>query len=187
MRYTSTYKNVTISSSLDTYIKEVFDKFEDYFDRDFNCHATISKVRENDLSKTVEITIKCGKLVFRAASTSDSFHKSVDEVYEKIKKQIRRNKDKTLARKRDGKVDIKLKVAPISSDSEIEAEKEVLVFGDNEYTIEKRKSVSDKPMNIEDAIALLNEKCYVFLPFINSETDAVTIVYRIGGGYGIIE
>jgi putative sigma-54 modulation protein len=187
MRYTSTYKNVKISFALDTYIQEAFEKFEDYFGRDFSCHATISKIRENDLSKTVEITIKCGKLIFRAAHTSDSFHKSVDEVYEKIKKQIRRNKDKTLAKKRDGKVDVKLKVTSISSDSEIETEKEVLVFGDNEYTIEKRKSVSDKPMNIEDAIALLNKKGYVFLPFINSETDAVTIVYRIGDGYGIIE
>ena len=187
MRYTSTYKNVKKSPALDTYIQDVFKKFEDYFSREFNCHASISKVRENDLSKTVEITIKCGRLVFRAESTSDSFHKSVDETYEKIKKQIRRNKDKTLARKRDGKIEARLKDVRLAPVEDIVHDKDVLIFGENEYEIKKRKEISNKPINIEDAIILLNEKNYVFLPFINSETDTLTIIYRIDDGYGIIE
>ena len=99
MKYTSVYKNVKNSSALDVDIRETFEKFEDYFDQDFVCHAVVSQKGKGEAIKCVEITIRVGKYTFRAESVTDSFHKSVDENYDKIKKQIRRHKDKLLSKK----------------------------------------------------------------------------------------
>jgi ribosomal subunit interface protein len=184
MKYTYTYKNVKNSEALNTYIKDVFDKFEDYFNREVNCHASISKIGDNDLTKTVEITIRSGRQTFRATSTSDSFHKSVDETYDKIKKQIRRNKDKTLAKKRNGKIEVRLHD---TKEDENNIFIDVITDGDNEYTIEKKKVIEPKPMSIPEAIIQLNEKGYIFFPFVNTATDDVTIIYKTTNGYGILE
>lgn len=45
----------------------------------------------------------------------------------------------------------------------------------------------DKPMSVEDARLMLEELGAFFLPFINSETGQINVIYRKkGGNYGLI-
>lgn len=176
MKYTSTYKNVKNSSALDTDIKNKFDKFECYFDKDFNCHATVSQKGKGENIKCVEITIKSGKNTFRAESTTDSFHKSVDENFEKIKKQIRRHKDKLLSKKRSGNIDALFNEENI--DDSIEESVDIV----------RKKNFKVYPMSTEEAILQMNMLDHNFFVFLNSETDEINVVYkRDDDGYGLIE
>ena len=175
MKYTSTYKNVKNSSALDTDIQNTFEKFESYFDHDFYCHATVSQKGKGDDIKCVEITIKSGKYTFRAESVTDSFHKSVDEDFEKIKKQIRRHKDKLLSKKLAGGADAFF-------GAHVEDTEE-----DNASVVRK-KNFKIYPMSVEEASMQMELLNHTFFVFLNAETDEINVVYkRDDGGYGLIE
>lgn len=176
MKYTSTYKNVKNSAALDVDIQNTFDKFETYFDKDFYCHATVSQKGKGDNIKCVEITIKSGRYTFRAESTTDSFHKSVDENFEKIKKQIRRHKDKLISKKRSGGID-----ELIGATDNIDLE-------DEDTLIVRKKSFKVHPMSVEEATMQMDLLDHNFFVFLNEETEEINVVYkRDDGGYGLIE
>lgn len=175
MKYTSNYKGIKSSSALDTDIQNTFEKFETYFDNDFSCHATVSHKGKGDDIKCVEITIKAGKYTFRAESTTDSFHKSVDENFEKIKKQIRRHKDKLISKKRN-RVNIP----------------EEAVFETDEDTtpvkVTRNKKFKVAPMSVEEAVLQMDLLDHNFFVFLNADTDEINVVYkRQDGDYGLIE
>ena len=175
MKYTSTYKNVKNSTALDVDIQNTFDKFETYFDKDFYCHATVSKKGKGDNIKCVEITIKSGKYTFRAESTTNSFHKSVDENFEKIKKQIRRHKDKLISQKRSGGID---ELIGTPTDDVVE-ENNIVV---------RKKNFKVHPMSVEEATMQMDLLDHNFFVFLNEETEEINVVYkRDDGGYGLIE
>lgn len=174
MKYTSTYKNVKNSAALDVDIQNTFDKFETYFDKDFYCHATVSQKGKGDNIKCVEITIKSGKYTFRAESTTNSFHKSVDENFEKIKKQIRRHKDKLISKKKSGGID---ELIGVIEPEEME-----------DASIVRKKNFKIYPMSIEEAVLQMDLLDHNFFVFLNAETDEINVVYkRDDGGYGLIE
>ena len=174
MKYTSTYKNVKNSSALDVDIQNTFEKFETYFDNDFYCHATVSQKGKGDDIKCVEITIRSGKYTFRAESTTNSFHKSVDENFDKIKKQIRRHKDKIVSKKKATNID---ELIGVAETEEVE-----------ETSIVRKKNFKIYPMSVEEAVLQMDLLDHNFFVFLNAETDEINVVYkRDDGGYGLIE
>ena len=176
MKYNSSYTNVKSSSSLDEFIKDKFDKFEDYFGKELSCHAVISKKGKKENIKCVEITLRTGKHIFRAESTTDSFHKSVDEDFEKIKKQIRRHKDKLISKKRNGAVSYSLFDAN-DNNTEDEETQELI----------KIKDFRVSPISIDDAIMQMELLGHNFYAFQNIETGSINVLYkRDNGGYGLL-
>jgi putative sigma-54 modulation protein len=175
MKYTSNYKNIKSSAALDADIQKTFGKFESYFDKDFICHATISHKGKGSDIKCVEITIRAGKYTFRAESVTDDFHKSVDENFEKIKKQVRRHKDKVLTRKR-------------ASGDNLGFWDETPIEEDENNEIKKAKRFKVMPMSVEEATMQMELLNHTFFVFLNAETDEINVVYkRDDGGFGIIE
>lgn len=174
MKFTSTYKNVRNSDSINANIQETFEKFENYFDGDMYCHATLSKKgRADDNDKCVEITIRSGKYIFRAESTTDSFYKSIDEDFDKIKKQIRRHKDKLLAKRKTAMVEMDM--------GEEDGDREPL-------EILRKKRFQVHPMSEEEALLQMELLGHKFFVFMNSETEEMNVVYkRNDEGYGLIE
>ena len=175
MKYTSNYKNIKSSAALDADIQKTFGKFESYFDKDFICHATISHKGKGATIKCVEITIRAGKYTFRAESITDDFHKSVDENFEKIKKQIRRHKDKVLTKKRASTDNLGFwDDAPVEEETTNE--------------IKRAKRFKVMPMSVEEAAMQMELLAHNFYVFLNAETDSVNVVYkRKANTYGLIE
>ena len=176
MKYVSSYTNVKNSTSLDEFIKDKFDKFEDYFGRELSCHAVISKKGKKENIKCVEITLRTGKHMFRAESTTNSFHKSVDEDFDKIKKQIRRHKDKLISKKRN-----EANLYPLFDSSENDVE-------DNEnQELIKIKDFKVSPISVDDAIMQMELLGHTFYAFQNIETGSINVLYkRDNGGYGLL-
>ena len=174
MKYVSSYKNVKNSAALDVDIQETFEKFSAYFDDDFTCYATVSQKGKGEAIKCVEITIRAGKHTFRAESVTDSFHKSVDANYDKIKKQIRRHKDKLLTLKRQNTW------ADNVSDEVVEEE--------DVQDIIRKKRFKVYPMTPDEAAMQMDLLSHNFFVFLNAYTSEVNVVYkREDGGYGVIE
>lgn len=176
MKFTSTYKNIKRSDALDVDIQKTFQKFESFFDEEIKLHATMSFKGKNDTRKCVEITIKTDGYTYRAESLSDSFHKCVDMDYDKLKKQMRRHKDKMIARKR---VTAYENYKSYEDEPKIEEPKEEIV---------KKKKFKLHFMNPEEATLQMELLGHDFFMFTNGETGDINVVYkRKNGGYGLIE
>lgn len=80
-------------------IKEMFSRFDKYFIKEPICRTSMSVLNSNDVIR-VETTISSPRLTARAVSEGKNFLELIDKNYEKIKKQIRRSKDKKLSSRR---------------------------------------------------------------------------------------
>lgn len=77
--------------------KALFSRFEKICTKDASCKVTLSKV--TDAYIKVETAIFSGGKLFLASDTGEDYEVILNKVYEKLKKQLRRNKDKQLAKK----------------------------------------------------------------------------------------
>ena len=174
MKVTFNYKNVKSSAALNERIEELFGKFDKYFTKTTVCHAVISGNNDGKDNAKVEITIISGKQTFRAEARAKSFYAATDEVYEKIKKQIRRYKDKTLSRARPGQAHLP-EFTPSNENVE-------------NLIIAKTKQFKLYPMSIEDAVLHMETSDHDFFVYLDKDTESVNIVYkRKTGEYGLIE
>lgn len=175
MKYVSVYKNIKNSCHLDNEIKNTFEVLSKHLGDDFNCYATVSNKGKSPCNSCVEITIKAKKQTYRAESITEDFYQSVNECFEKIKRQIRKYKTKVLSQKRQ-KDDTY--VSDTITDNET----------DNEEKIVRKKRFELLPMSIDEAIAQTEMLDHDFHLFINEETDEINLIYkRKDSGYGLIE
>ncbi len=99
---------------------------------------------------------------------------SIDLVEEVIERQLRKYKNKLVARQQDG-----------GNFQKEFLEKEV---EDQDIQIIRSKKFDIKPMYPEDACIQMELLGHSFFAFVNAETDEINVVYkRKGGTYGIME
>lgn len=169
MEFVFNYKNVKASNALNEKIQTLIEKIK-FFNGDGTCHVVISEDKKKE--HKVEVTIISGSQVFRAEARSENFYKSADEVYDKIKKQVSRYKDKLITKRHCVQKEI-----PKNHTNE-----------DEDTNIERVKRFKLYPMNVEDAILHMNTLDHNFFVYLDAGTGAANVVYkRNDGGYGIIE
>ena len=174
MKTTFNYKNCKSSEALNARIEELFGKFDKYFTKNTVCHAVISGHLGEGRDAKVEITIISGKQTFRAEARAETFYAATDEVFEKIKKQIRRYKDKTLARKKADQLHL--------------PEFDTSAENCEELIIARAKRFKLYPMAVEDAVLQMETSDHQFFVYLDKETETVNVVYkREDGEYGLIE
>ena len=99
---------------------------------------------------------------------------SIDLVEEVIERQLRKYKNKLIARQQGGG---NFQKEFMEKDSE-----------DLEVKIIRSKKFDIKPMYPEDACVQMELLGHSFFAFVNAETDDINVVYRRKGGtYGILE
>lgn len=165
---------VQVTPAIKSYIEEKVGRLSKYFDATDITATVVCKV--NGIHQTVEVTIPAKKVILRAEVTTKDLYVAIDTVSDKLERQIRKNK--TRMNKKKGKP----MTEDLNLDFEIDAELE------QEQSIVKRKIVSMKPMDEEEAILQMELIDHDFFVFRSSETDEIAILYkRKDGNYGIIE
>ena len=175
MKYNIRGDKLTVTGAMKNYIEEKLSKMDKYFENPDEITVGVL-VRVKDLEQTIEVTVPTKKFTLRAEESHEDFYAAVDLVINKLERQIRKNKDR-LSKKYKNVEPIEL-----NFDYKDEEEKEK-----NESKIVKRKNISMKPMDEEEAIlqmALLNHDFFVFK---NIDEECVSVIYeRKDGNYGII-
>ena len=116
--------------------------------------------------------------IIRAEDSEENLYAAIDVVYDKLKKQIRRYKNKLQDRHQSKDESIRFQM-----DGGIEEDDENL-----DIVIERRKKFDMKPMSPEEAVLQMDLSEHDFYMFRNSESNGISIVYRRkNGGYGLIE
>lgn len=113
-------------------------------------------------------------MILRAEESTGDMYSSIDNVVEKLEKQIIKHKTKLEKKIREGA--IKFADVPRYENDE------------DEINIKKVKKFSLKPMNVDEAVLQMELLGHDFFVFKNADTDDVNVVYkRNDGAYGIIE
>ncbi|MEG0909007.1 MAG: ribosome-associated translation inhibitor RaiA [Bacilli bacterium] len=175
MEFTIRGKNLEVTDSIKTYIKEKIGKLDKYFENPKKLTATVLiSVKNNE--QTVEVTIPAKKIILRAEEGNKDLYASIDLVSEKMERQIRKNKTK-MNNKKNKKI-----IQELNFTQEKENEE------NNESFIVKRKKIEMKPMNEEEAILQMELIGHEFFIFKNEETGNDSVVYRRkDGNYGLID
>ena len=173
MKFIIIGKNIDVTPGLRTTVENKLGKLERYFTPDTEIHVTLSVQKER---QKIEVTIPVKGNIIRSEQESDDMYVSIDLVEEVIERQLRKYKNKLIARHQEG--------GNFSQD-----------FFENEDTIEdgeikivRTKKFGIKPMYPEDACVQMELLGHNFFVFCNAETDEVCVVYRRKNGtFGLIE
>lgn len=168
-------EKINVTKSMKSYIEEKISKLDKYFENpgDINCNIL---VRVRGLEQIIEVTALTKKFTLRAEESHEDFYAAVDLVTDKLEKQIRRNKDRLNNKYKN--------VEKLEFNFDYEEEEEEK---EETSTIVKRKDVSMKPMDEEEAILQIELLNHDFFVFKNIDEECVSVLYkRKDNNYGII-
>ncbi|MDD2980217.1 MAG: ribosome-associated translation inhibitor RaiA [Hespellia sp.] len=174
MNFIISGKNINVTQGLKDTIEQKLGKLERYFTPDTEIIVTLSVEKER---QKIEVTIPVKGNIIRSEQVSDDMYVSIDLVEEVIERQLRKYKNKLVARNQGAGTNFSQKFFESDDDS-----------ADDEIRIVRTKRFGIKPMYPEDACVQMELLGHAFFVFFNAETEEVNVVYkRKDGSFGLIE
>ncbi len=177
MRISITGKNLEISDYLRDLVEKKVGKLDRYFPQDAEAQVTLSVEKNRHI---VEVTIPFDGGVIRGEEVTGDMYASIDNVLDKLEKQIIRHRTRLEKSLRTGafKYD-----EPLFGGSYEEIDED----GEGPRIV-RVKRFNIKPMSEEEAMMQIEMVGHSFYVFINSDTNAMNVLYkRKDGNYGLIE
>jgi putative sigma-54 modulation protein len=174
MKYNIRGDKITVTGAMKNYIEEKLSKMDKYFEEPGDITATVL-VKVKELEQTIEVTVPTKRFTIRAEESNEDFYAAVDLVVDKLERQIRKNRDRLNKKFKN--------VEELEFNFDFDVKKEE----SNESLIVKRKNISMKPMDEEEAILQIELLNHDFFVFKNIDEECVSVLYkRKDGNYGII-
>lgn len=172
-----TFKNIDPSDSLKSYIMKKLDKFDRILDSPAEAHVVLSVEKIRHIA---ELTLTCDRINIHAREESESMYSSIDALVDKIRAQVKKNKEK-IKRHLSGKKQ-SMKTGP----GEYPAEEPWSETGAMDEII--METIDTKPMDIDDAVARFNSARQTFFVFNNARTEQLNVLYKHNNGkLGLIQ
>ncbi|MBI4826397.1 MAG: ribosome-associated translation inhibitor RaiA [Nitrospirae bacterium] len=161
-------KHMELTDNLKKYAEEKIGKFNKYFSDVTETTVTLSieKYRHK-----AEVLIKANGSFIQAESITDEMYSSIDEVVEKLERQVKKNKEK-LVSKRKGRA----------------KPGETFASAEPAPAIIKSRSFDTKPMSIDEAAMQMEILKRDFFIFTNASSGQINVLHkRKDGNLGHIE
>ena len=169
-------RNLEVSDAIDDYAREKIRKLERQLHDAARVEVELAVERNPSIaaSHVAEATVWTKGPVLRARESSHDMRASIDQLADKLERQIKRYREKR--RRRPGRSDgASREAAPAA-------------VGETEPRIVKMKRYPVNPMTPEEAVLQLELIGHDFFFFRNAESSELNVVYRRReGGYGLIE
>ena len=173
MRFIITGRNMVVTEGLREAVEEKLGKLDKFFASETEVHVTLSVQKEQ---QKIEVTIPVKGNIIRSEQESDDMYVSIDLVEEVIERQLRKYKNKLVAKNQEGN---NFSKTLFETEESIE---------DDEVKIVRTKRFGIKPMYPEDACVQMELLGHNFFVFFNAENEEVNVVYkRKDGSFGLIE
>jgi len=177
MRISITGKNIDVSEYLNDLIEKKVAKLDKYFSDDTTVHVTLAVERNRHI---VEVTIPYSGGIIRGEETSGDMYASVDNVLEKLEKQIVKHRTKLEKNLRTGAFKGSEPIAPDYDDDRDD--------DDEPPHVVRVKRFDIKPMTVDEAMLQLDLLGHSFYVFTNGDTGVINVIYkRKDGHFGLIE
>ena len=179
MQTSITFKNLDSSDALKSYVQKKMDRFDKLLDSpaEANVVLSVEKIRH-----IAEINLVSDKLNIQAKEETENMYSSIDMIADKLKKQIKKSKQKIRERRPAPKGGIKESAAMQESQSKADADD---AEDDNGIIIE---AIPNKPMDISEAVMQIDVEKEDFFVFTHAKTNCVNVLYkRKDGNWGLIQ
>jgi putative sigma-54 modulation protein len=166
-------KNVEVSEAIRRYAEEKLGKLERHLHDPTRVELELAVERNPSISDNhvAEATVWTKGPVLRARETSSDMRASIDQIADKLNRQVKRYREK---RSRHGARGPAAEAVPPP--------------GGSEPSIVKTKQFQLNPMTPEEAVLQLELVGHDFFVFRDADSGDVNVVYRRrDGGYGLIE
>jgi putative sigma-54 modulation protein len=171
MKFMITGKNIALTDALKNTVEKKLGKLEKYFNPEVEIHATLSVQKNRQI---IEVTIPFNGILLRGEESTTDMYLSIDNVVDKLEKQIMKHRTRLERRTHDGS--LRLMEVP----SEVAEEEEPQVV--------KTKRFAVKPMDVDEAVLQMDLLGHDFFVFRNADSNEVNVVYkRRDGNVGLIE
>lgn len=165
-----TGRHLEVTPALKGYAEEKISKFERYLSN--ISEATVTLTVEKYRHKT-EVLLRANGVLIQAEGITGDIYSSIDEVVEKLEKQVKKYKEKLVShRKGEGK--------GAAAPGEKAAPETARII--------KRKRFDMKPMSPDEAAMQMELLDKPFFIFANDANGEINVIYRRNdGNYGLIE
>ncbi|MDI6703179.1 MAG: ribosome-associated translation inhibitor RaiA [bacterium] len=170
MKINLTSRHMEVTPSLQDYAEKKLKKVVKYFPKikDVQITLDIEKSRHK-----AEVKLIGDRFSIQAEKETTDMYASIDQVVDKIERQLKRYKEKFRSRKKR----YRRGVEKIISLEKVE-----------HPTIIKTRKIVIKPMSIEEVVMQMDLLNRNFIVFENSETAKINVIYkRKAGNFGLIE
>lgn len=162
---------LVVTKAIKDYITEKMSKLDKYFEEASKIKASILIKVKND-EQIIEVTVPTSKFTLRAEEKHNDLYAAIDLVTDKLERQIRKNKTRLNNKFKN--------IIQFDINTDIEVEEDTL-------NIIKRKNITTKPMDEEEAILQMELLNHDFFVFKNIDEECVSVIYkRKDNDYGII-
>ena len=180
--------NIAVTESIHDYVEQKLEKAVKHFQNitsKVDVHLSVARNSRIERKHKAEVTVFANGTVIRAQEGSENLYASIDMVADKIARQLRKYKEKHLAKKTHSFV----RTDEIIDEDLIETE-EIDSDRDPELpaAVVRTKYFTMPPMTTSEALEQLQLIDHDFYMFHNSETGEINVIYvRNHGGYGVIQ
>jgi len=155
-------RNIEIPPTIENYIEKKITKLERILKRGYdNVNIEIWNEKHRYI---MELSIKSGHQTYRSKDETVDLRATIDSVFEKVKKQIRKRKDMFLSKKAVKE----------------EAELEEIEGGEEQDVI--IENIQYKPMTLDEARMQFENLGRNFFVYIDANTDKVNVLYKRSDG-----
>src|SRR5215211_7476529 len=169
-------KNVEVTESIRSYAEEKLRKLERHLNDPTRVELELAVERNPSISENhvAEATVWTKGPVLRARESSSDIKASIDQLVDKLERQVKRYREKR-------------RVAP-RRHAPPPAEAPPVELDDTAVAITKKKQFTVNPMTPDEAVLQLELVGHDFFVFRNDESNGINVVYRRRDGhYGLIE
>lgn len=170
-------RNLEVSDQILKYAEEKLGKLDRLVKEPTRIELELAVEKNPSISdnQIAEATVWTKGPVLRARETSEDMKASIDQLVNKLERQVKRYREKRRPRKHDRPDGAVPGPAPLELPEEGPA-------------IVKTKQFAFKPMGPDEAVLQLELVGHDFFVFRNAESDEINVVYRRrDGDYGLIE
>lgn len=173
MQTSVTFKNLDPSDTLKSYVTDKLNRFDRLLDNPAEANVVLSVEKFRHIA---EINIAGDRLTINGREETVDMYSAIDNVLDKLEKQIKKNKQK-IRERRAG-----------SMAKNFSIEDEVVALDDENERQVRVKNIEYKPMDVEEAVLQMELMTDNFLVFTNARSDRVNVLYRRKDGhYGLIQ
>jgi len=176
-----TGRHIEITEPLRKFTTDRLEKLRGVMDEILEAHFILTV--EKHQRHIAECNIKTRHDFYHVEEVSTDMYTSVASVIDKVEKQILRNKERKVTRKRHNNTPRGMEVITTTSVVEVEQ-----ILGERLPRIIRTYDVAAKPMSVDDAAIQIDGSDRNFLVFRNADTEKLNVVYkRKDGNIGWIE
>lgn len=181
MQTSVTFKNIDSSDHLKAYVNNKLSRFDRFLDVPAEANVVLAVEKHRHIA---EIHVSGGRLNVNGKEETDDMYAAIDNVLDKLEKQIKRNKDKKRDKRgKGGEKAGAIAAGPVAfaepdlAEGEREEEAEIIV-----------KAMDFKPMDAEEAVMQLELAEEAFIVFTDAKTNRTNVIYRRSDGhFGLIQ